>query len=179
MRHALVFGLIFSVAPFHVGNAAAMAVPWVEQNFGWWVFIGALGLYTWALLVDVLGARKAEPSARRRHLLLHMYVFPVAGLTLLHLVVVAASGCGPEWAALGKAAGPPERTVEVRPGEVPPPPGGPPKSIRPFAVAALDLLASLVRAAKVFVQRLLAGTSWLLFCLAVFVAWLRRPAERR
>lgn len=179
MRHAFVYALVFAVAPFQVGNAAAMAVPWVERNYGWWAFLIALTLYSWALAVDALGAGKVEPAVRRRHLLLHWYVFPVGGLTLLHLVAVAATCCGPQWAALAEALGPPDRPAATRPGELPPPPGVSSGSAGPALSAAGDVVAKVVRAGVVFARRVLIGTPWVLFAVGLFLAWLRRPAERR
>lgn len=179
MRHAFVYALVFVVAPVHVGNAAAMAVPWVERHYGWWVFLVALGLYLWALAVDALRTGKVEPAVRRRHLFLHWYVFPVAGLALLHALAIAATCCGPQWAAIAESCGPPDRPPETRPGELAPPPSETAGSAGPALSALGDVVAKIVRAGVVFTRRVFLGTPWGLFAGCLFLGWLRRPAERR
>lgn len=178
MRSALVYGLVFGVAPVHVGYAAVMAVPAVEAGGFWWAFHLAAGVYLWALVHDCLATAAGDPAARRRILALRWYVLPVLMFALLHAAAVLVTACGPEWDALARAAAPPAAPAEVRRGEIPPPPGGPPRSIGPFLGAALDLVGRAARAGLVFLYRLWLGTPVWLFLLATAVAWAFTPVKK-
>lgn len=178
MRNALAYGLVFGIAPVHVGYAAVMAVPAVEAGGFWWVFHVAAGVYLWLLVLDCLAAPAGDPAARRRALVLRWYLLPVLGFSLFHAAAVLVTACGPEWESLARAAAPPAAPAEVRPGEVPPPPGGPPRSIGPFLGAGLDLVGRAARAAFVFLYRLWLGTPVWLFLLAAAVAGSLTPAKK-
>ena len=112
MRNALAYGLVFGVAPVHVGYAAVMAVPAVEAAGFWWVFHVAAGVYLWLLVLDCLAAQAGDPAARRRALVLRWYLLPVAGFALLHAAAVLVTACGPAWESLARAAAPPAAPAE-------------------------------------------------------------------
>jgi hypothetical protein len=173
-----VYGLVFGVAPVHIGYAAVMAVPAVERGGYWWVFYLAAAVYLWALSVDCLTAGGGDPAARRRALVLRWYVLPVLGSALLHAAAVLVTACGPEWRSLARAAAPPAAPPEIRPGETPPPPGGPPREVGPFLGAGLDLVGRAARAALVFLYRLWLGTPAWLFLLAAAAAWAVTPVQK-
>lgn len=177
MRSALVYGLVFGVAPIHVGYAAVMAVPAVERGGFWWVFYLAVGIYLWALVIDWLATPAGDPAVRQRALVLRWYLLPVAGFALLHAAAVLVTACGPEWQSLLRAAVPPA-PAEMRPGEIPPPPGGPPREIGPFLGAGLDLVGRAMRAVFVFLYRLWLGTPVWLFLLTACVAWAVTPSKK-
>jgi hypothetical protein len=151
-----------------------MAIGFVEASGWWWVFYAAAGFHLWTLAVNALNAGDDEPAVRRWRLLVGWYVHPVAALTLVHVTWVGVADCGPQWHALVRAAQPAGSPVRARPGEIPPPPGGPPRA-GVLARASLDLLARLVRAGMVFLLRVWMGTPVWLFLVAAAVAWVRRP----
>lgn len=178
MRSALVYGLVFGIAPLHVGYAAVMAVPAVERLGVWWAFYLAAGIYLWALALDCLGTATPDPVVRQRTLLLRWYLRPIAILALLHALAVLVTACGPEWESLVRAAAPPSASADLRPGEISPPPGGPPQEIGPFLGAGLELIACTVRAVLIFLYRLWLGTPVWLFVLSACVAWVVTPAKK-
>lgn len=178
MRSALVSGLLFGIAPLHVGYAAVMAVPGVERLGVWWAFYLAAGIYLWALTADCLGTEAPDPAVRQRTLLLRWYLLPIAGFAMLHAIAVLLTACGPEWESLVRAAAPPSASAGVRPGEIAPPPGGPPQEVVPLLGAGLDLIARAAKAVLVFLYRLWLGTPVWLFVLSACVAWAVTPAKK-
>src|SRR5581483_8389641 len=132
------------------------------------------GYHLWTLALNALNAGDADPTTRRWRLLVGWYVYPVAALTLVHMTGAGVTDCGPQWQALVRAAHPADPPVKPRPGEIPPPPGGPPRA-GALARASLDLLAKLLRAGMVFLARVWMGTPVWLFLVVAAVAWVRRP----